>query len=242
MVRAAGDLQGRLQDGADVGHESPFALRVVDDDGLGRVVGRGVLHAVQRHRRVARVVVGLVARMQGAVPGGFGFVAEFALDERQVVVGGEVLRIDGERLLEPYRRLAQALFPLGLALRGTVHLRALVHGLAHLVQCRVVLAEIEAALARVGEIRGEHFAILADGFVQAAVLLVDDTREPRDRPRVGRHLGLGGALECRGRVVQAPLADVDARQVHRTFAAAELLHFTERLLRLAQFAAPALAE
>src|SRR5207237_10085810 len=78
--------------------------------------------------------------------------------------------------------------------------------------------------------------------VKAAVLPVDQTREPGDRPWIRRRLRLRRALERRGRVIEAAFSQRDAREVERALATAELFDYGERGFRLSQLTATALSE
>src|ERR1700682_6233305 len=69
-MRLIGHLDHRFEDGTNIGDEATLALQLVDHDRLRRAVGRGIAHAMHRDRGIARVVVGFVACMGGAVQRG----------------------------------------------------------------------------------------------------------------------------------------------------------------------------
>src|SRR5215468_10184454 len=56
-----------LEDRTNLGQVPPLALQVVDHHRLRRVVGGWILQPMQRDRRVACVVIGLVARIKRAL-------------------------------------------------------------------------------------------------------------------------------------------------------------------------------
>src|SRR5690242_15184157 len=82
MDGAGGDRHGRPQDRADVGKVASLALQIVDHDRFGGMIGGRVAQAVQGDRRVAGIVVGLVAGMQSPFFGRTRPIAELLVDER----------------------------------------------------------------------------------------------------------------------------------------------------------------
>src|SRR6185503_4577188 len=160
------------EDGADIAGVAPFALQRIDDHRFGGVVGWRIGDAMLCDRGVARVVVRLVARIERAMALGARLVAERGGNEREVVVGGEVLAVEHEHLLEPVRSLAQKRLAPVLRLRSALQLGALVQRLPELGERAVVLAEVELALACFGELRIDHCAVIGDRLVELAVLLV----------------------------------------------------------------------
>src|SRR5258708_6906251 len=203
------ELDRGTEDRPNVAGITGLAPKIVDHYRFGCVVRGRVAYAMQGDRGVARVVVWLVARVQRPVLLGARFVAEQGTDERQVVMRGQILYIESQRLCEPAGCFAkQGIAPPILC---ALELCALEERLAELIQRAVVLAEVEFACARVGEIRVDHIAEITDRIVELAVLLVDQAGKPGDRPGVGWYRGLCRPLERSCRLVEAPLAQADAR-------------------------------
>ncbi len=142
------------------------------------MIGGGIAQTVQGDRGVAGVVVRLVACVERAFLGRALLVAELRMDQGQVVVRRQVLRVQKEGLFEPRGRLQQQPFALGLALRTTFLLGALHQRLAQLIERDVVLAEVELALARFGEVGRDDVLEIAKRLVEPPVLLVDQPAEP----------------------------------------------------------------
>src|SRR5207249_11582634 len=144
------ELDRGPEDRPDVTGIAGLAPKIVDHHRFGGVVRGWVAHPMQGHGGVARVVVWLVARVQHPVLLGARFVAEQGTDERQVVMRGQILHIESQRLFEPADRFAkQRGAP---PIRRALELCALEERLAELIQRAVILAEVEFARARVGEI------------------------------------------------------------------------------------------
>src|SRR6266853_2887015 len=182
-----GDRHHRLQDRADLGEVASLALQGVDHHSLGGVIGGRVAQSVQGDRGVAGVVVRFVARVERPFLRRALCIAELRMDQGQVVVRGEVLRIQKQGLFEPRGRLQQKPFALGPALRTTLLLGALDYRLAQLIERDVVLAEVELALACLGEVGRDDVLEIANRLVEPAILLVHQAAEPGHRPGIGRH-------------------------------------------------------
>ena len=73
-----------------------IVLQVIDHDGFGGMVGRGIFRAMGGDCPVPGVVVRFVLRVERSVLLGSGRVAQPGVEERQVVVGDDVLRVDGD--------------------------------------------------------------------------------------------------------------------------------------------------
>src|SRR6267143_1383061 len=189
---------------------------------------------------IARVVVWLVARVQRPVLVGARFVAKQSTDERQIVMRGQILHIESQRLFEPADRFAkQRIAP---PIWRALELCALEERLAEFIQRTVILAEVEFARACFGEIRVDHIAEITDRIVELTVLLVNQAGKPGDRPWVGWYLGLCRSLERSCRLVEAPLAQADTRYVKRAVASPELLDLGKCGFGLPQLAASSLTE
>jgi len=89
------------------------------------VVGGGIRQPVRGDRVVARVVVGLVARMKRGVFAGARLIAELAVNEAEHVVRGHVLGVDAKGLLELLGRAPQIQLPAVVGFSSSLHLRAL---------------------------------------------------------------------------------------------------------------------
>ena len=138
--------------------------------------------------------------------------------------------------------MPQQPFALGPALRTTLLLGTLHQRLAQLIQGDVVLAEVELALARLGEVgRGDVFEI-ANRLVEPPVLLVHQAAEPGHHPGIGRHLRPGRVLQRGSRVVEPALSQLYPGPVERAITATELFNLGERGFGLAQLTASALAQ
>src|ERR1041385_5979741 len=159
------------------------ALQRIDDRGLGRVVRRGMVAAGNGDGPVAGVVVRTVALVQPAVFLGQLGVAELRVDQAQVVVGGDILGIQGECFIELLDRLGEEAPP--RALVSAFDLGALEQRLAEFVDDDVVLAEIEAAPVQFRVSVLEDAAELSDGLVEVTVLFVDQSVRSEER-RVGQ--------------------------------------------------------
>ncbi len=75
-------------------------LQGINGNPFGGAVGRGVFFSGRGHGPVAGVVVGLVTGMQGAMPGCLLNVAKLAVQQRQIIVRVDILRIERQRLLK----------------------------------------------------------------------------------------------------------------------------------------------
>src|SRR5262249_54683713 len=90
IVRLRGHLDTQLQNRAHLRQISSLALQVIDHDRLGSVVGGGVLHSVQRDRRITSIVIRLIAFIESALLRRALFFAEIRVNECEIVMGRQV--------------------------------------------------------------------------------------------------------------------------------------------------------
>ena len=75
-------------------------LEIVNDDGLGGVVGGGIIRAMDGNGAVAGVLVGAIALVELAMFAGEVILAELGVDEAEIVMSGGVFLVEGKRFLE----------------------------------------------------------------------------------------------------------------------------------------------
>ena len=165
----------------------------INDNRLGGMVSRGIASTRGRNGPVASVVVTPETFMQSSMFVRPGFITQLRMDERQVVMRGDVLGVKSQGLRE--LRSGQ-LEPRSLTVRlAPVQFCAFDAGLPQFVNHLVILAEIETALVQFGISVLKDAPQLADGFVQTTVLLVDEPGEPGQSPPRCRRIELRRAVK-----------------------------------------------
>ena len=151
----------------------------------------GIGAAVHRHGAFDGMFVWSVFLRQRTMrPGALG-ITEIGIDQCQVEMGGQILRILRQDMCKLSARVLQqgkaTLFAGGAALLpGTFVQRTAEH-----IARAEVLREIEAALPGLGKAGLEQGPERRNGLLQMAVLAVDQRRQPgaRPRPKVGMVFG-----------------------------------------------------
>ena len=85
-----------------------FPLQIINHQRLRREVRRRILLTCFADRFTSSRVVDLVLLMQFLMLSGFLFVIQLSIQLAEIVMGVDVLRIDGERLLENLHRLFES--------------------------------------------------------------------------------------------------------------------------------------
>ena len=141
-----------------------------------------------------------------------------------------LLRIDCERTLRHFARfLCQR-----RACAVVGHRECLLkQHFGQFVQDTHIDREVERTLARTREVRREHALETLRSLREVSVLLVDEGREVRDRPR-RLHSFAARWYEERSRVVESTLADREPRASQRTNSRFKRLNARERFIGLSQ--------
>lgn len=211
-----------------------FSLQVVDDDGLGGVVGGRVLTACGGDGEFLGIVIRPVSFVELAMFGGELGLAQLFVEEGEVVVGGEVFGVDGEGAVKGIDGFLES----GVLLCGleSIHLGAFEEGLSEFIEDDDIEAEVELALLEFGVgVLDDGFEFL-DGLVEVAILFIGETVEPGDGPAGCWGIEAGGALEGGYSVIEPAFLEVDAGEVKGAVSAAEFFDFEEGLFGLAELA------
>src|SRR5580765_9093302 len=99
-------------------------------------------------------------------------VAELGINQGQIIMCRQILRIESESLLELIHSLEQKPFLSRLVRSTALQLGSLEQGLSKLVNDLVVLAKIEPALFQLRITVFENAAEFNDSFIQESVLLI----------------------------------------------------------------------
>ncbi len=198
------------------------------------MVGRRIGRPVPGDGLLGDVVVGTVAVVQGTVPLGPGGVPQVRQYQGQVVVGGGVLRVQGQGLLEPLPGPSEE-FGAGLA-TGLAPLdpSAFVEGTAQFGQHPVVGAKVEAPLPGIREPGLRQGLQVSDSPVQVTQFPFDQGRVPGAHPGRRGRVHAGCPIQGLGGGVEFPLTEVDARQVEWPIGPPQALHLGKGGRGLAQ--------
>src|ERR1043166_1083048 len=197
------------------------------------MICRRILPARDANRSVTGVIVGTIFFVFPTVISSLVLIAELLIDQRQVVVGREILGINRQGLFEFSHRFVQKFL---LRLHITVlHLRPFNVRLAKFVDHLVILAEIESSPIEFGITILENTAKFGDGVVKKPVLLVYQAIEPRDRPARRRRIAFCSKLKSGHCILQAAFFEINSPQINWSRGTSQLLHLLARLLRLNEF-------
>ncbi len=149
---------------------------------FGRGIGGGVALFGSTDGQVACVVVGFEPSVQCGVFEGLFVIAEFSEQLLQVVVRGDVFRVDVQRLSEGLDGFFEERFSLD-GDGGVSESSGLIEvGLSEQVDDSIVLAEVEASLGHFGRTIFEHALEVLPGFFELIEVFGDEAREPGDGP------------------------------------------------------------